>query len=71
MELVMTKDQKDKIASQLFKLANDLAGDQYGHLAAIVHAVVSELHTGHDVFDLIDEIRCQIAMINLLKGARP
>ncbi len=58
---------KKEIADQLFELANKLAGEETGHLAAIIHSVVSELLHGEDAFVIILDVQKQMALINLLK----
>jgi hypothetical protein len=62
---------KEEIAGQLFDLANELAGDETGHLAAIIHSVVSELQHGVDAFGMISKVQQQMVLINQLQGIKP
>ena len=64
---MVKKMNKKEIANQLFELANKLAGEETGHLAAIVHAVVSELVCGADAFNMILEVQQQMELIKSFK----
>jgi hypothetical protein len=56
-------ETKAEIADQLFHLANALGGDETGHLAAVIHCVVSELSHGADAFVMIHELEVKLALI--------
>lgn len=65
------KMTKDEIADQLFDLANALAlsGENTGHLAGIIHSVVSELwHPEVSAVGMIGGMQAQLAMVKGLKG---
>jgi hypothetical protein len=67
---------KPAIANVLFELANKLAGEETGHLAGIIHCVVSELwYRGKmtkteevNAFEMIDKLRLQDQIAQRLKG---
>ena len=67
----MITPKNKEIADQLFKLANDLSGEETGHLAGVIHCVVSELYAGGDVFRKLDELRGQLNMIKHLQSLMP
>ena len=59
---------KKEIASQLFDLANQLAGEETGHLASVIHCVVSEIDHGANAFTMIHDLEVNLALIERIKG---
>jgi len=59
---------KEEIADQLFDLANALGGDETGHLAAIIHCVVSELKHDANAISMINKVQMQMALVERIRG---